>query len=44
MENKMMAETIRELMTAYNDNRQKWIASKGTEEGFDEWFTGQVIK
>lgn len=37
-------ETIRELMSKYDAYRAKWIAKNGSDKGFKEWFTGQVIK
>lgn len=36
-------ETLRELMAAYDTNRAKWIAENGTDAGFNNWFTEQVI-
>ena len=38
------AKTIKELMEKYNEYRAKWIAQNGNDEGFNAWFTGQVIK
>ena len=37
-----MADTLRELMTKYNETRQQWIEYHGTDKGFDEYFTQQV--
>ena len=34
---------IKELMQKYDENRQKWIERFGSDEGFDKWFTQQVI-
>lgn len=35
-------ETLRELMTAFNVYRAKWIDENGSDEGFNDWFTQQV--
>ncbi len=40
---KEIASTLKELMQAYDDNRAKWIAEFGSDAGFNEWFTNQVI-
>ena len=44
MTNAQIAEALKELMEKYTENRERWIAKFGTEEGFDEWFTKQVRK
>ncbi len=36
------AETIRELMEAYDERRSTWIEKRGNDAGFDRWFTDQV--
>ena len=36
-----MAETIRNMMTAWCDARDKWIELNGNDNGFAEWFTAQ---
>lgn len=36
------ADTIRELMTRYDEARAAWIQQYGTDVGFDAWFTKQV--
>tara|TARA_B100001029_G_scaffold173376_1_gene172204 strand:- start:341 stop:496 length:156 start_codon:yes stop_codon:yes gene_type:complete len=36
------AETLREIMAAYNTNRAAWIAETGSEAGFDKWFYDQI--
>jgi hypothetical protein len=41
-----MTETqaaIMELMTQYEANRVAWVDEYGTADGFDEWFTKQVM-
>lgn len=38
-----MTDTIRELMSQYDANRAKWVDFYGTDEGFDAWFTKQVM-
>ena len=38
-----IAEAIAELMNRYNEYRAKWIAAFGNDNGFDAWFTAQVI-
>ena len=37
------ANLIAELMAKYDDNRAKWIAQRGNANGFDAWFTQQVM-
>lgn len=37
------ANLIAELMAKYDANRAKWIALRGTADGFDAWFTKQVM-
>lgn len=39
----MEAELIRELMNQYDANRAKWIEQYGNADGFDQWFTKQVM-
>jgi hypothetical protein len=36
------ADTIRELMQAFDTYRAKWIEMFGSDQGFSEWFTQQV--
>ncbi len=38
----MSADTIRELMNAYETKKLQWIATYGNAKGFDSWFTQQV--
>lgn len=38
------AETIKELMVAYDEKRTEWINGHGSDRGFDRWFTEQVCK
>jgi hypothetical protein len=44
-ENKMnnSTEALREIMTAYDSSLAKWVRVNGTDKGFNEWFTNQVI-
>ena len=37
------AETIRELMNKFNEYRAKWVATYGNDNGFNDWFTKQVL-
>ena len=37
-------EALKEMMEKYNENREKWVAQFGTDDGFNEWFTSQVMK
>jgi hypothetical protein len=37
------SQLIAELMAKYDENRAKWIAQLGNADGFDAWFTQQVI-
>lgn len=34
---------IRELMKQYDERRAVWIEINGTDEGFNHWFTQQVL-
>ena len=36
-------QAIAELMNKYDASRAKWIAQFGNTEGFDAWFTKQVV-
>ena len=36
-------KAIEELINKWNEYRAKWIEANGTDEGFAEWFTSQVI-
>lgn len=38
-----MVEAFAELMNTYNENRAKWVAKFGNDNGFDAWFTSQVV-
>ena len=38
------ADALDELMRQYDRNRAQWIDDNGTADGFDEWFTGQVLR
>lgn len=42
MEKQEFARAFEEMMNKYNENRQRWIAEKGNDRGFDEWFTAQI--
>ena len=37
-------KVLKEMMEAYNENRERWVAQFGTDEGFNEWYTMQVMK
>jgi len=37
------AEILREVMEQYNARRANWIEALGTPDGFDEWFTEQIV-
>jgi hypothetical protein len=40
----MTASTlIAELMAKYDESRAKWVALCGSADGFDAWFTQQVM-
>jgi hypothetical protein len=39
----MEKETLREIMAAYDEYRTKWIEQNGSDAGFNEWFTKQII-
>lgn len=38
------ADVLRELMARYNERRTQWIVQYGTADGFDAWFTQQVLR
>ena len=38
------AETVKELMAAYDERRAAWIEKHGSNRGFDRWFTEQVCE
>ena len=44
MKDNEIRNTLREIMNAYNAKRTKWIEIKGTDDGFDKWFTKQVLR
>jgi hypothetical protein len=35
---------LAELMTKFDEYKAKWEAEHGTLEGFNAWFTAQVVK
>jgi hypothetical protein len=37
------AEAIKELMNKFDENRARWIERFGSDKGFNEWFTKQVM-
>jgi hypothetical protein len=37
------ADAFGEIMDNYDQARERWIQEKGTDEGFDEWFTDQTM-
>ena len=39
----MDSQTFKEIMARYDEKRAQWIADYGTDKGFNEWFTRQVI-
>ncbi len=38
------AETVKELMAAYDERRAAWIEKHGSDRGYDRWFTEQVCE
>lgn len=36
-------EALKELMKQYDAKRSEWIVRNGDDEGFDDWFTAQVV-
>ena len=34
---------LKELMKQYDAKRAEWIVRNGDDEGFDDWFTAQVV-
>ncbi len=39
----MNPTTIKEIMNRYNESRIEWIKCFGSDEGFNDWFTSQVM-
>jgi len=37
-------DALAELLEQYGTQRDRWIAERGDDEGFDTWFTAQVIQ
>lgn len=37
------AEALKEMMEKYNESRKLWIEKFGSADGFDSWFTSQVL-
>ena len=37
------AQAIAELMNKFDANRAKWIQAYGSDIGFNDWFTKQVM-
>jgi hypothetical protein len=37
------ATDLREMMTAYDTNRARWVAKYGSDDGFDAWYTEQAV-
>ena len=42
MTKKEMAAALEDLMNQWNTTRAKWVEEFGTDDGFSEWFSGQV--
>ena len=43
MNDKAICETIREIMSAYDIGRRRWMQlHPGDEQGYHKWFTEQV--
>lgn len=38
------AEVIRDLMAKWDATRAAWIARFGSDDGFQEWFTAQIVR
>ncbi len=36
------ADTLREIMSKYDESRKQWIAKYGSDERFNNWFTLQI--
>ncbi len=36
-------KALKEMMEQYNTKRSEWVEQFGTDAGFNEWFTGQVM-
>jgi hypothetical protein len=43
MKDKEITETIKELMEKYNEYKEKWMEVNGSDKGYNEWFTAQVL-
>ena len=44
MEKTEFINAFAELMAAYTEKRAAWVAAFGSDSGFDNWFTAQVVK
>ena len=44
MNSQEIKNTVKELMSKYNEYRAKWVAEYGNDKGFNKWFTAQVTK
>ena len=44
MTNKEMAAALEDLMNQWDATRAKWVKRFGTDKGFAEWFTDQVME
>ena len=40
----LIPEMFAEIMNKYNECLEKWISMYGNEEGFNTWFTKQIMK
>ena len=43
-EKKVMQAAFRDLVEQFNRNRSLWVKRFGSDEGFNDWFTAQVMK
>ncbi|MFA5408813.1 MAG: hypothetical protein WC343_08615 [Bacilli bacterium] len=42
MHKQEFCDAFEELMTKFDENRDRWTAKHGDDKGFDVWFTAQV--
>jgi len=41
--NEFFIDAFNELLNKYNEKLEEWRRYYGTKDGFDEWFTKQIL-
>jgi len=44
MPERTFADVLRELMDVWDRSRAEWIEKYGTDKGFADWYTDQVLR